>query len=445
MAVDTPLSYRNLVIYQVYLRNYGVNGTFADLEADLPRIRSMGIDIIYLLPIHPIGKLNKKGSLGCPYSISDYRDINPEYGTKADFARLIHQAHNLNMKVMIDVVFNHTSHDSVLVREHPEWFHQDANGEPITTVPEWTDVIDLKYPNKDLTIYLINILKEWVRFGVDGFRCDVASLLPLEFWLQARQSVAQIKPQMIWLAESVHASFIKIRRSQGLTALSDSEIFSAFDIAYDYDIWSYWQNAVRENVPVDRYLEMLCFQGCIYPQNYVKLRGVENHDQPRIMHLCKTREQALAWTAFMAFNQGTFFIYAGQESEATITPSLFEVDKIKWGQYELQDFITRLSSLKKDDAQVNGQLYILSSTPAIQAAWIAPEGCLYGVFNVNSQSGTLVTQLPDGIYTNIINDKDFTVKNKKMRLPDDAAIFHYRSLEMPKEKKFELLDFGSEE
>jgi glycosidase len=146
MAKDTPFSVRNLVIYEVYVRNHGPHGTFADVEADLERIRSLGVDIVWFMPIHPIGQLNKKGSLGCPYSISNYRDVNPEYGTKEDFARLIEKAHQLGMKVMIDVVYNHTAHDSNLVKDHPDWYHQDANGRPITTVPDWSDVIDLNHP-----------------------------------------------------------------------------------------------------------------------------------------------------------------------------------------------------------------------------------------------------------------------------------------------------------
>ncbi len=112
MASDTPSSYRNLVIYEIYVRNHGANGTFLDVEKDLPRLHTLGVDIIWFMPIHPIGVLNKKGSLGCPYSVRDYREVNPEYGTKEDFNRLIQQAHERGMKVMIDVVYNHTAHDS---------------------------------------------------------------------------------------------------------------------------------------------------------------------------------------------------------------------------------------------------------------------------------------------------------------------------------------------
>lgn len=203
---------RNLVLYEVFVRNHGPNGKFEDVLNDLGRIKSLGVDVIWLMPIHPIGEKNKKGALGCPYSIKDYRKINPEYGTLQDFKKLIEEAHRRDLKIMIDVVYNHTSHDSRLVADHPEYFHQDAHGKPITTVPAWSDVIDLKHPNLDLQDYLIDIMLYWVKLGVDGFRCDVASIIPLTFWLEAKAQVEAMKPDFIWLAESVHAAWVIERR-----------------------------------------------------------------------------------------------------------------------------------------------------------------------------------------------------------------------------------------
>ena len=203
MAPDTPLHHRNLVIYEIYVRNHGPHGTFADVEADLPRIRSMGVDIVWFMPIHPIGAAQPKGRPGLPLLHRGLpRQVNPEYGTREDFARLIETAHALGLKVMIDVVYNHTAHDSRAGGGAPRWyFHQDEHGRPVTTVPDWSDVIDLKHPNPGLTAYLIETLKGWADFGVDGFRCDVASLLPQEFWREARAAVAKVKPGVIWLAE----------------------------------------------------------------------------------------------------------------------------------------------------------------------------------------------------------------------------------------------------
>ena len=141
---------------------------------------------------------------------------------------------------MLDNVFNHTAHDSVILQNHPDWYHCDPQGHPITTVPEWSDVIDLDFSQPALWDYLIIVLEYWMKLGVDGFRCDVASIVPLDFWLKARAAIDKLNPNLIWLAESVEASWVAKRRSQGLCASSDSEIYQAFDITYDYDIFNAW-------------------------------------------------------------------------------------------------------------------------------------------------------------------------------------------------------------
>lgn len=440
MALDTPLNYRNLVIYEVYVRNHGPNGTFAEVEADLPRIASMGVDIIWFMPIHPIGVLNKKGSLGCPYSIRNYRGVNPEYGTQQDFEHLVEAAHHLGMKVMIDVVYNHTAHDALLVQEHPEYYHQDEHGNPITTVPEWSDVIDLKHPNPALAEYLIDALKGWARVGVTGFRCDVASLLPLDFWQRARQAVAEVHPRVVWLAESVHAGWVAYRRKMGYPTLSDAELYAAFDLTYDYDIWPLFVKAVDGELPVGRYLDVLRLQDAIYPQNYVKMRCVENHDQPRIMQRAPSRAQALAWTAFQAFNKGALLLYAGQESEAVQTPSLFDKQPIAWGDYSLQPFLSKLARLKKDPALVGGKFTILHDDPAVQAVWEFPGSNLYGVFNVSGATGRVKVQAPDGTHMDYLTNAARTVENGEMDLPQDAVILRIGKDAEYKQLSSDILD-----
>jgi glycosidase len=440
MANDTSKEARSLVIYEVFVRNHGPNGTFADVESDLERIRHMGVDVIWFMPIHPIGAVARKGKLGSPYSITDYRAVNPEYGTREDFARLIDKAHVLGLKVWIDVVYNHTAHDSSLVKEHPDWFHQDENGIPVTTVPAWSDVIDLKFHSSELSDYLIDILKQWVRFGVDGFRCDVASIIPIEFWQRARREVAGINPNVIWLAETVHASFVEIRRLNNLRSHSDSEVYSAFDITYDYDIWSTFLAAVTGLIPVSRYLEMLRFQDGIYPENYVKMRCVENHDNHRIMYLAPTKEQGMAWTAFQAFNRGAFLIYAGQEAGADHKPTLFDTDKVDWGNYELQPFLTKLAKMKKDPVLQSGKFRIHSTEP-IQASWISPEGNLYGIFNVTNSVGEIEVQIPDGVYTDEIYGSSISVRNSRLSLPTAALILRVPEVLNTQLMESVLLDF----
>jgi hypothetical protein len=432
LAANTPRDYRSMVLYEIYVRNHGPNGTFSDVKADLERIRSMGVDVIWFMPIHPIGKVGAKGGLGCPYSIADYRKVNPEYGTKEEFAHLIEKAHGLGLKVMIDVVYNHTAHDSNLVREHPEWYHQDENGAPKTTVPAWSDIIDLQYPNPQLEEYLIETLAGWVQFGVDGFRCDVASLVPISFWLRARQRCAEINPIVIWLAESVHAGFVGARRDANLTAYSDAEVFQAFDMGYDYDIWPIWQAVVTGQAHLSRYLEMVRMQDCIYPVNYVKMRCVENHDQARITALAPSLEQARAWTAFMAFNKGAFLIYAGQEAAMVHTPSLFDIDKVVWGSYEYQPLLSTLAHLKKDPAVRSGLLTIISAEPCIVAVWESDQGSLLGIFNVQNAIGTVDVPLLDGDYEDLISGQYLSVQQGKTAVPADAAIVRYQGTVNPR-------------
>lgn len=432
MAANTPKSYRTLVIYSVYVRNHGPNGKFSDVEADLERIQSMGVDVVWLMPIHPIGKVARKGTLGSPYSISDYRAVNPEYGSEEDFLRLVEKAHALGMKVMIDVVYNHTAHDSNLIAEHPDWYHQGEDGKPITTEPAWADIIDLNYPNPEMEEYLIETLVLWAKKGVDGFRCDVASIVPLDFWLRARQRVEEAKPGVIWLAESVHTSFVGKRREVGLSGHSDAETFQAFDLEYDYDIWAIWQAAVTGQTPVSRYLEMVRLQNSIYPREWIKMRCVENHDQARIMALAKTRESALAWTAFAFFNKGAALIYGGQETGAVHTPSLFIDDKVDWDSHELQPYLTTLARLKKDPAVANGTFIIATPEPAIVAAWESDQGCLLGVFNVTGTQGEVEVPLPDGTYPDVLSGAQVHVTGGRVAIPDVAVIVRYSAPVKPR-------------
>lgn len=427
MATHTPKYYRNLSVYEIYVRNHGPNGTFKDVTEDLARIKELGIDIIWLMPIHPIGKIGRKGSLGCPYSISDYREVNSEYGTKKDFSELVNHAHSIGLKVMIDVVFNHTAHDSGLALDHPEWFHRDTKSKPVSTVSDWSDVVDLKFPNPTLEKYLIDTLVQWAKLGVDGFRCDVASLVPIDFWIEARMEVSKTNSEIIWLAESVDARWIPERRDAGYKMNSDSELYQAFDVTYDYDIWGIWQAAVLGKVKTAIYIDMLKFQDCVYPQNYIKLRCVENHDRKRITSLSPTRNQALAWTAFQAFNKGMFLMYAGQESANQNIPSLFEIDKIDWGDYEYQKFIEIIIKLKKDKAQVNGRFSLINSDTGIQAAWIHKEWSLYGIFNTEASNMSIKVPIKDGIYSNLLNDTEIQIKDGKAQMPKSTCIFKYYS------------------
>src|SRR6056297_3008215 len=198
----------NLLIYEVYIRNHTKEGTFKGFINDMDRIKSLGVDYIWFMPIHAISQVNKKGSLGCPYAIKDFKSINPEYGTKEDFQLLIDAIHKRDMKVMIDIVFNHTGYNSNYYKENKDFFYKNKFGNISNKVGDWYDIIDLDYSNKDLWKKQIEVLKYWSNFGVDGYRCDVAPLIPIDFWIEARTEVEKINPKTLWLAETVHPHFL---------------------------------------------------------------------------------------------------------------------------------------------------------------------------------------------------------------------------------------------
>ena len=317
MSLETNPALRRSVIYELYVRSHTPQGTFRAVEPDLPRIRALGTDILWLMPIHPIGEANRKGSMGCPYANRDYRTVNPEYGTLEDFLHLVDAIHDNGMKCIIDVVYNHTSPDATLVALHPEYYYHKPDGSRGNKVGDWTDVVDLDYAVPGLWDYQIESLCYWAQY-VDGFRCDVASTVPVAFWRKARQAVERVRPGAIWLGESVHLDHILAFRRQGFYAATDNELFDVFDILYPYDIWPLYEGAAGGTMPLSRYFAALSYQELSFPTWYNKLSCLENHDQRRAADRFPNRDSLLAWTALSYFQKGTTLLYAGQEVSANI-------------------------------------------------------------------------------------------------------------------------------
>ena len=412
MAKTTDANLRNMVIYSVYVRNHTKEGTFKALESDLDRIKALGTDMIWLMPIHPIGVEGKKGSLGCPYANRDYRSVNPAYGTMEEFLHLVDEIHKKDMKCMIDVVYNHTSPDSVLAKEHPEYFYKTEDGKMGNKVGDWGDVVDLDYTNKALWDYQIESLKMWASI-VDGFRCDVASLVPVEFWMQAREAVAQINPDCIWLAESIDKGFLTYVRSLGIPAWSDGELYQAFDMEYDYEIRHSFNDYLDGNKSLHEYIDMLNFEECMYPENYIKMRCLENHDQPRIKSRVSDEKALINWTAFLYFQKGSTLIYAGQETEDDHLPSLFEIDPANFhtGQ-DLRWLLTRLYEIKKRVLlePCNFQATADDAMDMVTAIRIQGNHKIVGIFSLKAKVGRVNVPLEDGEYINLISKEKTMVK-----------------------------------
>ena len=414
MAENTEKTWRNQVIYSIFVRNHTQEGTFEGVRRDLPRIRELGADVIWLLPVNPIGEKARKGVLGSPYAIRDYRGVNPEYGTLDDFRRLVDEAHRLGMKCIIDVVYNHTSPDSVLAEEHPEWFYHKEDGAFGNRVGDWSDIIDLDYKNRGLWAYQIETLKYWASM-VDGFRCDVAPLVPLGFWREARAAVESVRPGCLWLAETVDPGFIAQLRAEGFGCLSDCQTYEAFDICYDYDIYHVFRDYLDGTVPLARYAEAVNRQEVTYPANYSKLRFLENHDQARAAFLVPDGPSLLNWTAFSFFQKGTGFIYAGQEAGCAHLPNLFYKDPVDWTGPDRSEQFRRLCALKKHPLMTDSA-YTVQALPGDVLYAVHRKGNrrLAGVFSVRGAKALVRVDVPDGWYENLFDGGRVEVKDGRV-------------------------------
>ena len=424
MAANTDISLRNAVIYSIYIRNHTEEGTFLSIVHDLDRIKALGTDIIWFMPIHPIGEKNKKGSLGCPYANRDYRTVNPCYGTMEDFRTLVNAIHAHGMKCMIDVVYNHTSPDAVLVTEHPEFYYRKPDGSFGNKTAEWTDVIDLDYRNPDLWEYQIESLRMWAKI-VDGFRCDVASLVPAAFWEKARAAVAEINPDCIWLAETVHGSFNVFNRIQGQYAGTDSEMFAAFDMEYDYDTREVFDRYIRGEAPLSLWLEALNLQETAYPDNYIKMRCLENHDQPRIASLVKDEKVMRNLTAMLFFLKGSTLLYAGQEFLNQHLPSLFEKDVFPRDEVHNQSgYLARLAEIKKSCLSCQDYFWASADDEKNLAVLTRDDGKVrkLGIFSLSSKHNIINVKLKNGDYVNYITDETISVRDGKLETRGEPII-----------------------
>ena len=402
---------QNQVIYSVFVRNHTKEGTFAALEADLARIRSLGVDWVWLMPIHPIGERNRKGSLGCPYAIRDYRAVNPEYGDRASLEHLVDAIHAAGMRCMIDVVYNHTSPDSVLLAEHPEYFWRTPEGTPGNRVGDWTDIVDLDYGVPGLWDYQVETLCQWARV-VDGFRCDVASFVPVGFWKRAREEVERVHPGFVWLAETVHRSFSRAIRARGMYCGRDGELFEAFDVEYDYDVQETFADYLAGRASLAHLLDLLDYQEFAYPASACKMHFLENHDLPRIASVLGGHSlENLSALVFLL--RGATLLYAGEERCLTHQPSLFDRDTIAWSEgRDISGLLARLAKIKHEEL---GGLDVQELSCEGDIAVVArgrvggEHPSVVGVLSLAGEAGEVGVDLPDGTYRDLIGGGEVAV------------------------------------
>lgn len=331
---------RSANIYEVNVRQYTPEGTLNAFAAHLPRLQQMGVDILWLMPIHPIGKLKRKGKLGSYYAVSDYKAINPEFGKLKDFKALVQQAHELGMKVIIDWVANHTAWDHEWVKQHPEWYLKNDKGQIQsyrydngTEVEDWTDVVGLDYSQKPLWTAMIQAMQYWVKeTDIDGFRCDVAHLLPLKFWQQARAKLDAQKP-MFMLAESDEAK------------LHDA----AFDMTYDWALQDVLKKIAKGQADVRDLKDYLASAANALPTDGYRMTFTANHDT-NSWHNHDAGHFGDAFAA-MAVIAATFpgmpLVYGGQESGLNKMLQFFEKDTIDWQNFKHEKLYANLLAMKK--------------------------------------------------------------------------------------------------
>ena len=310
-ARPSPNWARDAVIYEAYLRSASAEGTFNGLQARLDDLQRMGASVIWLMPIHPIGEEARKGVLGSPYSIRDYFGINPEFGTFDDFKALLDATHQRGMRLIIDLVLNHTAWDCPLINQHPEWFAHGADGNIRTPFDDWSDVAQLDYSATDLTDYMVDMMTFWIRdVGIDGFRCDVAGLVPDQVWNQARPRLDLLKP-VLMLAEDDQPH----------------QHLRAFDLTYDWHTYQAMGRLQSGRLRPADIVTLFQNERYDFPRGSARLRFSSNHDLCAWNRPAAVRygPQATFAAAALTFAlPGVPLIYSGQEIGNTVPLPLFE-------------------------------------------------------------------------------------------------------------------------
>lgn len=333
---------KNAVIYEVNIRQYSSQGTFKAFEKDLPRLKELGVDIIWLMPVNPIGVKNRKEPLGSYYSVKDFMAVNPEFGTMDDFKQLIGKIHEQGLKVVLDWVPNHSSWDNELTITHPEYYMKDSAGK-FVSVYDWTDVIRFDYNNPGLRIYMLETMKWWIKeTDLDGFRCDVANMVPVDFWNEARVELDKVK-KIFLMAES-DQPFLHQK---------------SFDVTYDWKLHHIMNDIAKGTKNANSIEKHFAWVDSIYPKDAYLMEFTSNHDENSWAGTEYERMGAGAKTfaVLAATVPGIMMIYNGQEAGFNRRLRFFEKDSIDWQQNEMFLFYQQLISVRNSNrALYNGTL-----------------------------------------------------------------------------------------
>ena len=382
---------KNAVIYQINTRQFTEEGTFKAAESHLPRLKDLGVDILWLMPIHEIGQKNRKGTLGSPYAVKDYLSVNSEFGTLEDLKHFVQEAHKAGMYVILDWVANHTAWDNPLVEEHPEWYDRDWKGDfHPSPWRDWDDIIDLDYQQPLLREYMTEALKYWVREAdVDGYRCDVAGFVPLEFWNQARRELDAIKPVFMlaeWESRDLHVE--------------------AFDMTYGWSWYSFMHMIAAGRENVNGLFYYYSHNEKEYPADVMRMLFVSNHDKNSWegTEYEQFGDALEAVIALSATSEGMPLLYNGQEAGNTKRLEFFEKDPIQWKSHPMGELYKSLFALKKKNTALwNGKwgarmIYVPNSAPLQVFSFVRQNEIdkVFAVFNFSAETQTV--QFKDSLF-----------------------------------------------
>jgi glycosidase len=351
VARDTvvhPAWSRNAVIYEINVRQFTPEGTLVALQRHLPRLKALGVDILWLMPVQPIGVKNRKGVLGSYYAISDYTAVNPEFGTEADFKAFVNAAHRQGMKVILDWVANHTAFDHKWIAQHKDWYVTRPDGTIINARDneghdtDWTDVAELDFGNAAMRRAMIADMRWWLdRTGIDGFRCDVAGGAPTDFWVDARRALRTSRPDLFMMAEA-----------------EDPGIHAAFDMTYGWRL-HHLMNEIAQGkqstAALDTYFAK---DDSLFGRDAYRMYFTSNHDENSWSGTEFERMGANNVPAFVlaaTAERGMPLLYTGQEVSMKKRLRFFEKDTVDWNGPSLAGFYRAMFDLKhRQPALANG-------------------------------------------------------------------------------------------
>ena len=411
VQIKHPEWSKNATIYEVNLRQYTNEGTFKSFESHLQRLKKMGVDIIWLMPIHPIGEKNRKGGLGSYYSVKDFRGINPEFGTMQDFKNLVNKIHSMGMYVIIDWVGNHSAWDNPLATTHPHWYTKTRSGnfQP-TPWYDWDDVIDFDYDNPDFRKYMTESLKFWVKeANIDGYRADVAGFIPVDFWENARAELDQIKP-VFMLAEWESRDLYK----------------KSFDMTYSWTLFDKLKDATTQNKGIAGLVEYLSHDVNSVPKNAYRMVFTDNHDMNSWNRTPQKNfgDGLKTSIVFTGVVNGMQLCYSGQEAGLNRSLKFFDKDPIEWKDHENEVLFSKLFHLKHENqalwnGKYGGEMIRVVNDHQDRVVSFYREknqDAVLPIFNFSDKTVevNLDTQYFQGKYRELFTDKNFDIKEKTM-------------------------------